>query len=91
MSVLSTLFLKEIKIILTERSSLSELHLANNLFKIIKNKIIFYLAKIFYRYSDLVIANSNFEKKYIIKNIKTKKIITIHPPSITKIFLFKKK
>ena len=89
-SILSTLFLKNIKIILTERSSLSELHLNNNLYKNIKNKIIFYLAKIFYRYSDLVIANSNYEKIYIKKNIKTNKIITIHPPSLNKIYILKK-
>ena len=89
-SILSTLFLKNIKIILTERSSLSELHLNNNLYKNIKNKIIFYLAKIFYRYSDLVIANSNYKKIYIKKNIKTNKIITIHPPSLNKIYILKK-
>ena len=56
------IFLKNIKIILTERSSLSELHLTNNFYKIIKNKIIFYLVKIFYRYADLIIANSNLKK-----------------------------
>jgi len=89
-SILSTLFLKNIKIILTERSSLSELHLTNNFYKIIKNKIIFYLVKIFYRYADLIIANSNFEKKYIKKNIKINKIITIHPPSLKKIFILNK-
>ena len=90
-SILSTLLIKKIKIILTERSSLSELHLAKNLFKSIKNKLLFYLVKTFYRYSDLVITNSNYEKKYIKKNIKIKKIMVIHPPSLEKINILKKK
>ena len=89
-SILSTFKLKNIKIILTERSSLSELLISNNFLNSIKKKIIFYLAKIFYKYSNLIIANSEFEKKYISKHFKIKKIITIHPPSINKILPSKK-
>ena len=86
-SVISSFNLKNIKTILTERSSLSELHVNNGLLKTFKNKIIFYLSKIFYRYSDLIITNSKFEQIYIKKKIKINKIITIHPPSINKIIL----
>ena len=62
-SVISLINLRKIRIILTERSSISELRYSDNLIKKIKNRLIYYLAKFLYKYSDLVITNSKFEKK----------------------------
>ncbi len=90
-SIISSWKLKNLKIILTERSSLSELHISKDFISLIKNKIIFLLASIFYRYSDLIVTNSEYEKKYILKNFNIKKILTIHPPSIEKVLPVKNK
>jgi len=84
-SILSCIKLKNIKLILTERSSLSELLIYSNFFKFIKNSLIYFLAKKLYSYSDLVITNSDFEKKYIIKYFKLRNVISIHPPSLKKV------
>ena len=55
-------------------------------------KLIYFLAKFFYKFSDLIITNSNFEKKYIKEKFKLNNVICIHPPSITNIIktVFKK-
>ncbi len=81
-SLISATNLDKIKIILTERSSISELNYSDNLIGNIKNKLIYILAKFLYRFSDLVITNSKFEKKFIQDNFGLKNIICIHPPSI---------
>ncbi len=81
-SLISAINLDKIKIILTERSSISELNYSDNLIGNIKNKLIYILAKFLYRFSDLVITNSKFEKKFIQDNFGLKNIICIHPPSI---------
>lgn len=80
-TILSSIFIKNFKIILTERSSLSELK--NN--STFKNKLIYSMAKYLYKFSNLVIVNSKFEEKYIRKNFNLRKVISIHPPSISKI------
>tara|TARA_A100000164_G_C21694431_1_gene670539 strand:- start:19 stop:813 length:795 start_codon:yes stop_codon:yes gene_type:complete len=77
--------LKKVKIILTERSSISELKNSDNLIKKFKNMMIYILAKFLYRFADLIITNSNYEKVYIKKKFNIKNIICIHPPSINKI------
>ncbi len=84
-SIISLINLDKIKIILTERSSISELDYSNNLIKNLKNRLIYFLARFVYRFSDLVITNSKFEKKYIQDKFKLKNIICIHPPSIENI------
>tara|TARA_B100001063_G_scaffold171943_1_gene161112 strand:- start:529 stop:1644 length:1116 start_codon:yes stop_codon:yes gene_type:complete len=81
-SMISCFKLKKIKVILTERSSITELNINNNYLKYLKNKLIFFLAKYLYRYSDLIITNSNFEKKFIKNTFKVKNIKFINPPSI---------
>lgn len=93
-SLISCFKLKNIKIILTERSSLHELSIYNNFSKFLKNRIIFFLAKKIYRYADLIIANSKYEKNYIKKNFCLKNVEHIYPPSISKIItkqVYKKK
>ena len=84
-SIFSLIGLKKIKVILTERSSISELINNNNLIKGFKNIIIYLFAKFLYRFADLIITNSNYEKEYIQKKFYVKNIICIHPPSIHKI------
>jgi len=84
-SIISLINLHKIRIILTERSSISELRYGDTLFKKIKNKLIYFLARCLYKYSDLIIANSKFEKKYIQDNFQLKRVICIHPPSIKNI------
>ena len=90
-SVISSFKIKNLKILLTERSSISELGYYENFFQFLKNKIILLLAKYLYKKSNLVITNSNFEKNYISKNFKIRNILCIHPPSIKKIINLKRK
>ena len=84
-SMISCFKLKKIKVILTERSSITELNINNNYLKYLKNKLIFFLAKYLYRYSDLIITNSNFEKKFIKENFNIKNVKCIYPASILKV------
>ena len=84
-SLISLTNLKKINIVLTERSSISELKYADSFTKFLKNIIIYSLAKYLYKFSDLIITNSNFEKKYIRSKFKLNNIISIHPPSIKRI------
>ena len=84
-SIFSLMKLKKVKIILTERSSISELKNSDNLIKKFKNMMIYILAKFLYRFADLIITNSNYEKVYIKKKFNIKNITCIHPPSINKI------
>ena len=84
-SLISLANLNKIKIILTERSSISELNYSNNITNKFKNKLIYFFAKIFYKFSDLIITNSKYEKKYIQDKFQLKNVICIHPPSIKNI------
>ncbi len=77
---------EKLKLILTERSSLSELLINSNFLKYLKNLVIYYCAKKLYCLSDIIITNSKFEKKYILNNFKLKNVLCIHPASIEKIF-----
>lgn len=84
-SLISCFGLKGVKIIFTERSSLHELSIKDNFFKFIKKRLIYYMAKNLYKYANLVIANSKYEKDYIKKRFNVKNIKYIYPPSILKI------
>ncbi len=84
-SLISLRSLNKINIILTERSSISELKYADSFTKFLKNIIIYSLAKYLYKFSDLIITNSNFEKNYIRNKFKLNNVISIHPPSIKSI------
>ncbi len=84
-SLISLINIKKISIVLTERSSISELKYANNFTKFLKNIIIYSFAKYLYKFSDLIITNSNFEKNYIRNKFQLNNIISIHPPSIKSI------
>ena len=82
-SIISCFNLDKIKIILTERSSITELRIFDNFFKYLKNRLIFFLAKYFYKFADLIITNSQFEKNFIKSIFSVKKIMCIYPPSIS--------
>ena len=82
-ALISSYNLKGIKIVVTERSSLSELKIFTNLFSFLKNNLIFILAKYLYKYSDLVITNSLYEKNFIKNKFQVQNIKCIYPPSIT--------
>jgi len=84
-SIISLINLNKIKVILTERSSISELKYSNDLINGFKNKLIYFLAKVLYRFSDLIITNSKFEKNYIQNKFRLNNVICIHPPSIESI------
>ena len=84
-SLIALINLNKIKVVLTERSSISELNYSNNLINKFKNKLIYFFAKILYKFSDLIITNSKFEKKYIQDKFKLNNVICIHPPSIKNI------
>lgn len=77
--------LRDIKLIFTERSSLSELAIYHNFFNFMKNRLIFFLAKFFYKFANIVITNSKFERDYIKNNFNIRNVKHINPPSITKI------
>tara|TARA_B100001121_G_scaffold77246_1_gene68542 strand:+ start:708 stop:1823 length:1116 start_codon:yes stop_codon:yes gene_type:complete len=89
-SLISCFGLKKIKIILIERSSISELNIFENLILFLKNKFIFLLAKYLYQFADLVITNSKYEKNFIEKKFKVNKIKCIYPPSIKMVKSLKK-
>jgi glycosyltransferase involved in cell wall biosynthesis len=84
-SLISLINLNKIKLILTERSSISELKYSNNLINKLKNELIYFFAKILYKFSDLIITNSKFEKNYIQDKFQLNNVICIHPPSIKNI------
>ena len=84
-SLISLINLDKIKVIITERSSISELKYSKNLINKFKNKLIYFFAKILYKFSDLIITNSKFEKNYIQDKFQLSKVICIHPPSIKNI------
>jgi len=84
-SLISCFKLRGVKTILTERSSLSELSIYDGFFNFLKKKAIFSLAKYFYKFSDLIITNSFFEKKFIKKNFNIKNVKYIYPASILKV------
>ncbi len=86
-NVLSSIFLKNIinlKLILIERTPFQELEFYSNYLEFLKKKIIFYLARIFYKKADYIIGNSFNVSKYIELKLNTK-VITIYPIIKTKI------
>ena len=74
-NVFSIIFLRKIKnlkIIGIERTDISELLIFNNLFSYIKNLLIYFLVKIYYKKADLIISNSKSGKNDLIELCKTK-------------------
>ena len=82
-NVFSIIFLrsiKNLKIIGVERTDISELLIFNGFWRYIKNLLIFFLVKIYYKKANLIVSNSISGKKDLIKICKTK-VINIPSPS----------
>jgi len=80
-NVLSAIFLKNInnlKLILIERTPFQELEIFFSFKDLIKKKIIFYLAKIFYKRADYIIGNSYTVSSYVESKIN-QKVLTKYP------------
>jgi glycosyltransferase involved in cell wall biosynthesis len=85
-NVFSIIFLRKLrklKIIVIERSDISELLIFNNIKDYIKNKIIYLLVKICYKKANLIISNSKSGKKDLTQ-ICNAKVINIPSPSFIK-------
>jgi GalNAc-alpha-(1->4)-GalNAc-alpha-(1->3)-diNAcBac-PP-undecaprenol alpha-1,4-N-acetyl-D-galactosaminyltransferase len=83
-SVLLFRKIRNLKIILVERTPVEELDIIFPLKYFFKNQLIKLLIKIVYNYADQVIANSNGIKKGL-KKLTSSKIKVIYPPSIKNI------
>ena len=79
-SIISLIFINNIKLILVERTDLEELKIYYNLRRFIKNKIIYFLIKILYKKADLVVSNSKSGKKDL-KTLCKGNVTNITPPS----------
>jgi glycosyltransferase involved in cell wall biosynthesis len=80
-NVLSSIFLKNLrnlKLILIERTPFQELEIFFNFKDFFKKRIIFYLAKIFYGRADYIVGNSHAVSSYIESKIK-QKVLTKYP------------
>jgi len=79
-SIISLRSIKNLKLIVVERTDIQELKIHYSLKKRIKNILIYFLLKIFYKKADLVIANSLRAKNDLQRICKTK-VEKITPPS----------
>ena len=80
-NVLSAIFLKNLtnlKLILIERTPFQELEIFFNFKDFIKKKIIYYLAKIFYKRADYIIGNSYAVSSHLESKIN-QKVLTKYP------------
>ena len=80
--------LKNIKIIGIERTDISELLIFENTITYIKNLIIYFLVKIYYKKADLIISNSRSGKKDLSQLCKTR-VINIPSPAYKKFIKYK--
>ena len=83
-SLLALKSIKYVKIILVDRIDIIELKRYYNFFNFLKNKIIYYLCALTYKYADAVVSNSKSAKNDLQKLCKTK-VININPPSLLKL------
>ena len=89
-SIISLRSIKNLKLIVVERTDIQELKIHYSLKKQIKNIFIYFLLKIFYKKADLVIANSLKAKNDLQRICKTK-VEKITPPSFLGYEKIKKK
>lgn len=91
-NVLSVIFLRNIeylKIILVERTSVNELDIYFSFKDFVKKKIVKILMIFVYKKADKIIANSKTVAKSL-KNLINAKTSYIYPPSIKKVYKYKK-
>mgnify|MGYP006111350641 CR=1 FL=1 len=79
-SIISLRSIKNLKIVVVERTDIQELKISYNFNKYLKNIVIYFLLKIFYKKADFVIANSLKAKNDLQKICKIK-VEKITPPS----------
>ena len=91
-NVWTIIFMKiflNIRTFIYEINHLDELKYHRNIKEFLK-KLIFLLVKVFYKYSDIVAANSIKETSIELSNYTKKKVITIYNPCFEKIINKKK-
>ena len=88
-SIISLRSIKNLKIIVVERTDIQELKISYNFKGFIKNKLIYFLLKFFYKKADLVIANS-LKARNDLKKICNIKVEKITPPSFLRYEKIKK-
>ena len=79
-SIISLRSIKNLKIIVVERTDIQELKISYNFNNLIKNTVIYFLLKVFYKKADLVIANS-LKAKNDLQRICKIKVEKVTPPS----------
>jgi glycosyltransferase involved in cell wall biosynthesis len=79
-SIISLRLIKNLKLIVVERTDIQELKIHYSFVQFLKNKLIYILLKIFYKKADLVVANS-LKVKNDLQKICNTKVIRITPPS----------
>ena len=92
-NVWTIIFMKillNIRTFIYEINHLDELKYHRNIKEFFKKKLIFLLVKVFYKYSDIVAANSK-ETSIELSNYTKKKVITIYNPCFEKIINKKRK
>ena len=80
-NVLCSIFfrnIKEIKLVLIERTPLQELETYFTFYDFIKKRIIYLLAKLYYKNADYIISNSKSVSSYLELKLKIK-VLTINP------------
>jgi glycosyltransferase involved in cell wall biosynthesis len=80
-SILALCKLPNLKLIVTERTSIEELRIYKNFYEYIKKKILIFLISKLYKYSDKIVSNSKFVANDL-RKITNNDITTIYPPSI---------
>ena len=89
-AIIIRLILKNTKVICIERTCIYELSKYYSFVDFIKKNIIKYLVKILYKKADKIISNTKYTKREICEFSK-KNTFQVYPPSLKKIFNYKKK
>jgi glycosyltransferase involved in cell wall biosynthesis len=89
-SILIKLIVKNISILCVERTCIYELSHYYSILDFLKKTILKFLVKNLYKFSDKIVSNTKFTKKEI-QNFSRENTLQIYPPTLKKIFNFKRK
>ena len=89
-SILLKLILKDISVLSVERTCIYELSHHYSILDKLKKTVLKLFVKNFYRYSDFIVSNTKFTKNEI-KVFSRNNIKHIYPPTLKRVFNFKKK
>jgi glycosyltransferase involved in cell wall biosynthesis len=84
------LIVKNISILCVERTCIYELSHYYSILDFLKKTILKFLVKNLYKFSDKIVSNTKFTKKEI-QNFSRENTLQIYPPTLKKIFNFKRK